>query len=80
MITVRLGVVTAAQFLTLRLVVSVATKIICNDPDGPGHAPRYLDVSRITNDIISCSDYNRLLLDLPLDNNAPISQVMSARA
>ncbi len=32
--------------MTLRLVVSIATKVICDDPDGPGHAPRYLDVSR----------------------------------
>ena len=38
-------VATAAQFLTLRSVASVATKDICDDPDGPGHAPRYLDVS-----------------------------------
>ena len=37
-------VATAAQFLTLRSVASVATKNICDDPDGPGHAPRYLDV------------------------------------
>ena len=37
-------VVTAAQFLTLRSVASVATKDIYVNPDGPGHAPRYLDV------------------------------------
>ncbi len=37
-------VATAAQFLTLRLVVSIATEVICDDPDGLGHAPRYLDV------------------------------------
>ena len=30
--------------MTLRLVVSIATKVICDDSDGPGHAPRYLDV------------------------------------
>ncbi len=32
-------VATAAQFLTLRLVVSVATKTICGDWEGPDHAP-----------------------------------------
>ena len=37
-------VATAAQFLTLRLVLTVATKGGCDEPDGPGHAPRYLDV------------------------------------
>ena len=31
-------------FFTLRSVLRVATKDICDDPDGPGHAPRYLDV------------------------------------
>ena len=46
MIPVRLGLVPAAQFLTLRLVVSVAAEDICDDSDGPGHAPRYLDVRR----------------------------------
>ncbi len=30
---------TAAQFLTLRLVISVATEAICGDSEGPGHAP-----------------------------------------
>ena len=30
---------TAAQFLTLRLIVSVATEAICGDSEGPGHAP-----------------------------------------
>ena len=35
----------AAQFLTLRLVLSVATEDICDDLDGPGHAPPYLCVS-----------------------------------
>ena len=34
----------AAQFLTLRLVISVATEDICVDLDGPGHAPPYLCV------------------------------------
>ncbi len=33
--------------MTLRLAVSVATEVICDDPDGPGHAPRYLDVRQI---------------------------------
>ncbi len=37
-------VATAAQFLTLRLVVSIASEVICDDSDGPGHAPRYLYV------------------------------------
>ena len=37
----------AAQFLTLRLVSSVATEDICVDLDGPGHAPPYLCVSRM---------------------------------
>ena len=36
---------TAAQFLTLRLVISIATEAICVDLDGPGHAPPYLCVS-----------------------------------
>ena len=39
-------VASAAQFLTLRSVVSVSTEVNCDDPDGPGHAPRYLDVRR----------------------------------
>ena len=30
---------TAAQFLTLRLIISVATEDICGDSEGPGHAP-----------------------------------------
>ena len=29
----------AAQFLTLRLAISVATEAICGDSEGPGHAP-----------------------------------------
>jgi len=32
-------VATAAQFLTLRLILSVATEDICGDSEGPGHAP-----------------------------------------
>ena len=32
-------------FFTLRSVISAATKIICDDSDGPGHAPPYLGVS-----------------------------------
>ncbi len=32
-------VATAAQFLTLRLIISVATEAICGDSEGPGHAP-----------------------------------------
>ena len=32
-------VATAAQFLTLRLAISVATEDICGDSEGPGHAP-----------------------------------------
>ena len=39
------GIFPAAQFLTLRLVISVATKVFCVDLDGPGHAPPYLCVS-----------------------------------
>ena len=38
-------IVPAAQFLTLRLVTSIATERICVDLDGPGHAPPYLCVS-----------------------------------
>ena len=26
-------------FFTLRLVLSVATEVVCVEPDGPGHAP-----------------------------------------
>ena len=37
-------VATAAQFLTLRLMPIGSTHVGCNDSDGPGHAPRYLDV------------------------------------
>ena len=33
-------------FFTLRSVPSVATEVICGDPDGPGHAPPYLGVSQ----------------------------------
>ena len=40
-------VATAAQFLTLRLVPLGSTHVGCDDSDGPGHAPRYLDVSQI---------------------------------
>ena len=40
-------IIPAAQFLTLRLDISVATKAICVDLDGPGHAPPYLCVSDI---------------------------------
>ena len=36
---------TAAQFLTLRLSPLGSTHMGCDDSDGPGHAPRYLDVS-----------------------------------
>ena len=46
MITVRLGLVTAAQFLTLRFILIGSTQMGCDDPDGPGHAPQYLDVRR----------------------------------
>ena len=35
----------AAQFLTLRLIPIGSTHMGCDDSDGPGHAPRYLDVS-----------------------------------
>ena len=35
---------TAAQFLTLRLILIGSTHAGCDDSDGPGHAPRYLDV------------------------------------
>ena len=38
-------VATAAQFLTLRLIPIGSTHVGCYDSDGPGHAPRYLDVS-----------------------------------
>ena len=48
MITVRLGLVTAAQFLTLRLILIGSTQMGYDDPDGPGHAPQYLDVRRQT--------------------------------
>ena len=41
-------VATAAQFLTLRLTPFGSTHMGCYDSDGPGHAPRYLDVSRLT--------------------------------
>ena len=44
MIAARFGLVTAAQFLTLRLMPIGSTQMGCDDPDGPGHAPRYLDV------------------------------------
>ncbi len=39
-------VATAAQFLTLRLGPLGSTHMGCDDSDGPGHAPRYLCVSR----------------------------------
>jgi hypothetical protein len=45
-ITVRLGLVNAAQFLTLRFILIGSTQMGCDDPDGPGHAPQYLDVSQ----------------------------------
>ncbi len=32
-------IATAAQFLTLRLIISISTEAICGDSDGPGHAP-----------------------------------------
>ena len=32
-------------FFTLRSVLRVATEFICDDSDGPGHAPPYLGVS-----------------------------------
>ena len=35
---------TAAQFLTLRLILIGSTHVGCDDSDGPGHAPQYLDV------------------------------------
>ena len=35
---------TAAQFLTLRLTPIGSTHMGRDDSDGPGHAPRYLDV------------------------------------
>ena len=38
-------IATAAQFLTLRLILIGSTHVGCDDSDGPGHAPRYLDVS-----------------------------------
>jgi len=44
-LTVR--VATAAQFLTLRLMPIGSTHMGCDDSDGPGHAPRYLDVRTI---------------------------------
>ena len=37
-------VATAAQFLTLRLILLGSTQVGCADSDGPGHAPRYLYV------------------------------------
>ncbi len=40
-------IATAAQFLTLRLIPIGSTHMGCDDSDGPGHAPRYLDVRRI---------------------------------
>ncbi len=45
-IPARLGLVTAAQFLTLRLIPIGSTHMGCDDSDGPGHAPRYLYVRR----------------------------------
>ena len=44
LIICEVGILPAAQFLTLRLVVSIATKDVCVDLDGPGHAPPYLCV------------------------------------
>ncbi len=41
-------VATAAQFLTLRLSPLGSTHMGCDDSDGPGHAPRYLDVRPTT--------------------------------
>ena len=52
-ITVRFGQVTAAQFLTLRLIPTGSTQVGCDDSDGPGHAPRYLDVSAMKYMIVS---------------------------
>ena len=40
----KVEILPAAQFLTLRLVTSVATEGACIDLDGPGHAPPYLCV------------------------------------
>ena len=56
------GVATAAQFLTLRSVASVATNNICDDPDGPGHAPRYLDVRLHFHMILDSQYWKRQLL------------------
>ncbi len=46
-------VATAAQFLTLRLSPLGSTHMGCDDSDGPGHAPRYLDVRPI---LMKCSN------------------------
>ena len=43
----RLRIYTAAQFLTLRLILIGSTHMGRDDSDGPGHAPRYLDVSHM---------------------------------
>ena len=40
----------AAQFLTLRLVLSGATEMSSVDSGGPGHAPPYLCVGPLTAD------------------------------
>ena len=41
------SVATAAQFLTLRLIPLGSTHMSRDDSDGPGHAPRYLDVRSV---------------------------------
>ncbi len=51
-ITVGLGLVTAAQFLTLRLIPIGSTHMGSVDSDVPGHAPRYLDVRCKTMNIL----------------------------
>lgn len=41
--------------MTLRLALTIATEVGCDDPDGPGHAPRYLDVRQF---MINCNNVN----------------------
>ena len=53
---------TAAQFLTLRLIPIGSTQVGCDDSDGPGHAPRYLDVRQKTmdnNGLEDCEPLNK---------------------
>ncbi len=47
----QIKVATAAQFLTLRLFPIGSNHVGCDDSDGPGHAPRYLDVSHYSRNI-----------------------------